>query len=458
MKLNISKKLIINFIIVTLISLVATGFISNYIIDKEFDIYLEREHKNKVKKIESIIQSSFEENNNILKSDTLTQYAMIEKYYIEIKDLNEKTIYTSGNKHMILKNKMRNHRMMKRQLEYVFRDYKEEIYDLIVNDKKVGTVIIGYFGPSNISSSAIIFKNSLYKSMVISSCISIIISLFISITLSRQISIPIKKVTSISKQITRGNLLIDTCVDTNIDEINELSSSINILAKTLKSQYDLRKRLIRDISHEVRTPLSNIKGYLEAFIDGIFELNKKNVQSCLDEVNRLSGLINNLNEVIKLENSNYLLNKEKFSLKDTINEIIKILSIQFAKKNININYIKDDDFEVFMDKDKFKQIMYNILSNAYKYSHENSSINIKSIVDKDIIITIQDFGVGINSKDLPHIFDYLYRGDISRSKLTGGYGIGLSITKSLVKAHGGSISVESKLGFGTKFILKFPKE
>ncbi|OPJ56291.1 HAMP domain-containing sensor histidine kinase [Alkalithermobacter paradoxus] len=460
MKLTISKKLIINSIVIILISLITTGFISNHIIDKEFDTYLEGEHQKKVKRIESIIQSSFNQDMSFkdLDSEGLTQYAILERYYIEIRDLKNNILYTSGNKHMINRNKMGHHMMMRRRLQYMLGNYKEESYDLVVNNQKSGKVIIGYFGPSNISSGAIIFKNSLYKSIIISSFISVVISFFISIALSKQISIPIKKITSISKQITSGNLSIDTKVDTDIDEITELSSSISTLGSTLKSQDDLRKRLISDMSHEIKTPLTNIKGSLEAFMDGVWDVNEENLESCLDEVNRLSNLVSNLTNIIKLEKSSYILNKEKFSLRSEIEKIINTLTLQFDKKNITVNYSKNDDFDVFMDKDKFKQIMYNILSNAYKYSHENSSINIESIVDKDIKIIVQDFGIGINPKDLPYIFDYLYRGDISRSKHTGGSGIGLTITKSLVEAHKGSISAESKLGFGTKFILKFPKE
>lgn len=465
MKISLNKTLLVSFISIILISLIITGITSTYMIDKEFNLYLFKEHEEKIQNIKSIINSVINQNPVSPDFDSmgLNKYAMTEGYVIKIVDINENLIFDTGmyplmghkgNDHMNMMGPMMG-RMFRKSLE----NYNEENYTITFNDKEIAKVSIGYLGPSNISKEAITFKLTLYKSIIISSFIAIVISVLIGIIISRYLGIPIKRITGASKKIREGNLSIRTNINTNIEEIYELSSSIDDLASTLEKQESLRNRLTSDMAHEIRTPLTTVKSHIEAFIDGIWQPTPEKLNDCYDEVNRLHSLVENLEDINKLEKTNYVLNKTVFNLDSELVKIINSLIPQFNKKNLNFNLDNRSDIEVFMDKDKFKQIMYNLLSNSIKYSYESGIINIKSYIENEnLYIVVQDFGIGISPKDLPHIFEHLYRGDLSRArtKTTEGSGIGLTITKNLVEAHGGTIRAASDKTNGTVFSIEFP--
>lgn len=465
MKISLNKTLLVSFISIILISLVITGITSTYMIDKEFNLYLFKEHEEKIKNIKSIINSAINKNPVSPDFDSmgLNKYAMTEGYVIKIVDMNENLIFDTG-MYPLMGHKGNDHmNMMGHMMGRMFKDslenYNEENYTIAYNGKNRARISIGYLGPSNISKEAITFKLTLYKSIIISSFIAIIISALIGIIISRHLGIPIKKITGASKKIREGNLSIRTNINTSVEEISELSSSINNLASTLEKQESLRNRLTSDMAHEIRTPLTTVKSHIEAFIDGIWEPTPEKLKDCYDEVNRLHSLVENLEDINKLEKTNYVLNKTVFDLDSELVKIINSLIPQFNKKNLNFNLDNRADIEVFMDKDKFKQIMYNLLSNSIKYSYESGIINIKSYIENEnLYIVVQDFGIGISPKDLPHIFEHLYRGDLSRArtKTTEGSGIGLTITKNLVEAHGGTIKAASDKANGTVFSIEFP--
>jgi len=459
MKIDLTKGLIISFVLVVFVSLLATGIITTYMIDSEFDVYLLKEHQEKIDNILSIINSSIKKNpaSPDFDGEGLTRYAILENYFIQVRNLRNEVIYTTGKSHLI-HNQMMGPMMMRRRLNKALEEYKEKIYTLELNNNPIGEVIIGYFGPSNISREALTFKGTLYKSILVSSIFTIILATIISIFVSKQLSIPIKRVTKASKEIARGNLSHRVNANSRIKEIFYLNSSINHLGKALEKQEALRKRLTSDMAHEIRTPLTTIKSHIEAFLDKIWEPTPERLKDCYDEVNRLSNLVENIENIHKLEMSDYILNKTYFNMDVELKSIVNTLKPQLIKKNLALE-LNNNINQVFLDKDRFRQIMFNLLTNALKYSYENSKIIVNSYEENNnIIIKVIDFGIGISQEDLPHIFEHLYRGDSSRTRETGGSGIGLSITKTLVEAHGGTISVKSKIGEGSTFTIRIPME
>jgi len=488
MKINLTKTLLINFIIIILVSLITTGLISTYMIDNRFDVYLLEEHKEKIKNIQSIINSAIEKNRSHpdFAEEGLTRYALLENYYVRITDADNNLIYTTGKSHL-MQNRIigmghnmiensKNHRdypkkqnriigmghnmmgpMMGRWMDRALGTYQEDVYTIELGDRVYGRVTIGYFGKSNMSAEAMVFKSTLYKSMLISLIIAILIGVLTSLLVSRQLGIPIKKITRASREITEGNLSVRTDTKTHIKEIYDLAHSINYLASSLQKQESLRKRLTSDMAHEIRTPIATVKSHIEAFLDGIWEATPDKIKTCHDEINRLSSLVENLEDINRLQKANHILDKTTFNLTEELRRIIDSIIPQFNKKNLKLNFQSKVNLNVFMDKGKFKQIMYNLLSNAFKYSYEGGTVNVDAYVEnKNLIIKVQDFGMGISPTDLPHIFEHLYRGDPSRTRTTGGSGIGLTITKTLVEAHGGRIVAESDKEKGTVFTVTFP--
>ncbi|WP_432662331.1 HAMP domain-containing sensor histidine kinase [Wukongibacter baidiensis] len=462
-KISLNRKLLISFISIILISLLITGITSTYMIDKKFNLYLLKEHEEKIDNIRSIIASTINKDPTTpdFEGAGLTRYAISEGYVIEIFDLNNNLLYTTG-MYPLMGHQSNGHMMgpmMGRMFKNMFESYNENTYPLTYRDEDIGKITIGYLGASNISNEAMSFKLTLYQSILISSFIAVMVSVFIGIVISRQLGVPIKRITQASRKIKEGDLSVRTDIKTNIDEISELSSSINNLADTLQQQEALRNRLTSDMAHEIRTPLTTIKSHIEAFIDGIWNPTPEKLEDCYDEVTRLHSLVENLEDINKLEKMNYVLNKSDFRIDDELEKIVNSLIPQFSKKNLSLSLDSKTTLEAFMDRAKFKQIMYNLLSNAFKYSFENSIVNIKSYIeDNNLYIAVEDFGIGISPKDLPHIFEHLYRGDSSRTRTTGGSGIGLTITKTLIEAHGGTIEAKSDVNNGTIFTIKFPLE
>lgn len=458
MKISLTKKLSLAFLLTAIISILTASLISNYMIGKKFNNYLISEHKTVEAKIAAMINSLYNEETGFSASnkDEILRYSSAEKLYIQVKDIDGEVIFTSNNLKAMSKPMM--HSMMHGG-SMEAGEYTEDEYSLQKNNKKLGTIIFGYYNSSYFNSSAQTFLMTLNRSFLLSIFIALIFGLAISIFLSRQISLPLTQITNTANKIRTGNLEARSLVVSKTKEIDDLSNSINYLAETLKNQELLRKRLTSDMAHELRTPLTNLKSHIEAILDKVWEPTDEVLTGFYDEIQRLIKLVNGLNDIAKLEQATSILNKSKFNLSLELEKIITSFKPQYESSGLKISSKLTPNLEILMDKDKFKQIIYNLLSNALKYSKKNGEVlvNLRFLKD-NIIIEIKDNGIGISEKDLPFIFERFYRSDESRDKNTGGAGIGLTIVKNIVEAHNGTIKVTSSLGVGTTFVITLPQK
>lgn len=461
MKISLMKKLSLGFLIAVLGSIALASFISNYTVGKEFRQYLVDEHKSRIDNVIKIVEDLYigQSNFSNISQDEIQRYAEMQELYIEVNDLNNNTIYSSGNSHLQHKSMMENMMgsMMHNFSGMNIGEYTEDKYPLLANNKNIGTITVGYFGTSYLSSGSVTFISTLNHSFIVSAFIALVFGLLISIIISKQLSKPIVKITETANKIRAGNLEVRAKVDTNTKEIDELSNSINYLADTLKNQDMLRKRLTSDMAHELRTPLTTLKTHVEAFIDGIWEPTTERFESFYEEIERLTKMVDNLRNLSKLEENNLNLNKINLNVSVELEKIIDTFKPLYIKENYELISSIAPEIEAIIDKDKFKQIMHNLLTNSYKYLKPNGKVHVILKKEKNsIIIKVIDNGMGIPEKDLPYVFERFYRSDLSRNKNTGGSGIGLTITKAFVEAHGGKIYVESKLNKGTTFTIEFP--
>lgn len=461
MKMTLMQKLSLGFLLSILASIIITILISNFIISKEFNKYLVDEHKEKIDNVIRIVEDLYSKQNSFLKIDQgeIQRYAEIQELYIEIKDLEDKTIYSSGNAHLEHKNIMENlvGSMVHDFSGMDIREYVENTHDLSINNKNIGSIVIGYFGTSYLSSGSITFIKTLNYSFILSAFTALVFGLFISIIISKQLSGPLIKITETSNKMRNGNLEVRAVVNTNTKEIDALSNSINYLAETLSAQEMLRKRLTSDMAHELRTPLTTLKTHIEAFIDGIWEPTTERFEIFYEEINRLTKLVDNLHNLAKLEQLNITLSKSEVNLSIELEKIIDTFKPLFNKEHYELNSNITPGINTLIDKDKFKQIMNNLLSNSYHYLKPMGKVDVVLVEqDNNIIIQVIDNGIGIPEKDLSYIFERFYRSDLSRDKNTGGSGIGLTITKAFVEAHGGKIYVDSILNKGTTFTIELP--
>ena len=461
LNMSLSKKLTLSFIFSIIISIFIISFISNTMINNKFDVYLIEEQNKKFEKIRNDINDLFIKKGDNLTSNDISNYASMEGIYIEIKDPQNNMICHSNNSNKLHKGMMgnmmrRHHRMMNPNFNNI-GNYVEKTFSLLDENKVIGTLVIGYIDNSHLTESAMIFKDTLSTSFFISGIITIILGFIVSVFLSKGLANPLVNITNTANQIRNGNLESRSTVKTNTKEIFQLSHSINCLAETLEKQENLRKRYALDIAHELRTPLTTLKSHVEAMLDGIWEPNDEHLIILMGEIDRLTKLVEDLKNTFKTLEGQLNVKKTKFNISTELKNIVSGFEPLFNQKNYILESSIEEDVEIFMDKDRLKQIMYNLLSNAMKYLKDNGKVFVTLNKEKNNIkITVKDNGTGIKKEDLPFVFDRFYRADISRNKETGGTGLGLSITKSLVETHGGSITVDSEFGKGTKFTIFMP--
>lgn len=337
--------------------------------------------------------------------------------------------------------------------------YTTNTFEINVNERIVGYVLVGQYSPVLLSKEDISFKVEVNKSIIFSGILTIIIVAIISIILSKQFSEPIKAVSNTSVNLSKGNYDSKLNIESNIDEIRNLIVSINSLGDKLNSQDLLRKRLISDISHEIRTPLNVLQNNLEAMIDGIIPVTPNRLNTLNDEVIRFGKLLNNLNSLKQIESDENILNIESVDIVDLLSLVINDFSIAASDRNIKLimNTQKRKQFIILGDFDKLKQVFINLISNGIKFSKDNGTlwINISSNINC-VIVEIKDYGVGIKKEDLPFIFERMYRGDKSRNKIEGS-GIGLTIVKKILALHSATIDVESIEDNGTTFTVSINK-
>jgi len=196
---------------------------------------------------------------------------------------------------------------------------------------------------------------------------------------------------------------------------------------------------------------------MEAMIDGIWEPDAERLKSCHEEIMRIKRLVGDLEKLAKYESENLVLTKTSFDISELIRHIIRNYETDFAHKGIDIEFIGEKE-TVTADKDKISQAIINLLSNALKYTQQGGFVQIVVKGTEEVTeIIVRDTGIGITPEDLPHIFERFYRADKSRNRLTGGAGIGLTITKAIIDAHKGKIQVNSTVNEGTEFIISLPK-
>lgn len=335
-------------------------------------------------------------------------------------------------------------------------DYTEETYNLRIGDNSIGTLEVGYYGPLYYNDSDVGFFKTLDRILIFVGIFSLGVSILIGVLISTSISKPIGSVVKATNLIATGKYKNRIKEESNIKEIKEMINSVNTLATSLDEEEKVRKILTKDISHELRTPLTTMQGQLEALIDGIWDPTEERLQSIHEEVQRLSRLVGSLEHLSRYESENLILNRSEVNIKDLIEMILTNFEKQLLDKEINVKSELETTI-INIDKDKITQALVNIISNGIKYTEHGGELEVicKS-EDNKTMISIQDNGIGISREHLPYIFQRFYRADESRTRATGGAGIGLTISKAIIEAHDGSLKVQSEIDKGTKFTITLP--
>jgi two-component system, OmpR family, phosphate regulon sensor histidine kinase PhoR len=252
--------------------------------------------------------------------------------------------------------------------------------------------------------------------------------------------------------------------------IDEVREDVEAWAEQRKKEIEIlqrnetyRKEFLQNLSHELKTPIFAIQGYVETLLNGAFdnkEVSEKFLTNASRNVSRLVGLLDDLDEITKLESGEMILLFEQFTIQDLIKEVFETLELKAQEKNIKCFIKKGSEFPltVYADKEKIRQVFINLTENAIKYGKENGTIEASfyNVDGINVLIEISDDGYGISEEHLPRIFERFYRTDLARSRKVGGSGLGLAICKHILDVHRQTIHVRSKLDVGTSFGFTLP--
>jgi len=294
------------------------------------------------------------------------------------------------------------------------------------------------------------FVRSSERVLLVSVTILGLISIVAGIIASRRVTRPILELVTASGDIAGGDLSRRVKIYGD-DEIGRLSESFNSMAHGLEAQEKLRRTLLSNAAHELRTPLAIISGELEGMLDGVLPTDRSALQSLHDEARRLTAILDGVDELSLAEAGSLSLHKETFMLRPYLAAIIGRFERTFADKNAVLLLECPDDLRVTADPDRLSQIIINLVSNSLKaVASGGRVVLVASSENSRVHLQITDNGCGIPEEDLPHIFERFFKGK------NGGLGLGLAIVQELVAAHGGTLSVRSAVGSGTSFCVIIP--
>ena len=301
------------------------------------------------------------------------------------------------------------------------------------------------------------FRHDLIQGLLTAAVVAVITSVGVSLFVSHRIVDPLRRIMEASRRIADGNYAERVPIADDF-EITQLSASFNRMAEALEQTEQQRQALIADVAHELRTPLTSIKGYMEALMDGVMPPDHETYGLIYKEADRLYRLVQDLQALSRLEAGQASIEPHAMVVGDLVLSMVGRVRPQFEAKGLHLsNSIAAEIGNVFGDPDRFCQILLNLLSNALQYTPVGGRVHVAVYPERDrVCVAVQDTGIGMAPEHLGQIFSRFYRVDKSRSRLGGGTGIGLTIVKHLVEAHGGAIAVTSNPGLGSTFTVALP--
>ncbi len=450
--MTIRKLWLLVLVSIAIISIGINAFVLSSLTDRYFTDYLEASYKNHISQVLAYTKTTLLEENVSYKQmaielethlgESLTQIKLYGPDGTLLVDVDDNFSLTGG--------------MMDHEKMFGMRNKGQVVVDQypIENDG----VALGVINITRTSSAENSFVSKMFKvSLVRNSILSIVIAIFISIIIgyfiSKKMSLALKETADLAKDIQMGEIRIPK--PTNIKEVISIRESLDHLNSRLKLKQKSRKALIDQLIHQSRTPLTVLKSHLEAMEDGLIDMNTKEIAICQDQIDNIESIISNMSGMIDANKETDELSTDEFDFQPLISQIKEGLKAQFEKKNILFELITHEKVKIETDKYKLSQAIYNILTNAYKYTNPGGNVRISYIVNEgDLFLKIQDTGIGINKEDLDRIFTAYYRGDGVAA--TKGEGIGLYIAKENIERLNGTISVTSNKDTGSTFVIKVP--
>ena len=462
MKRKISTQLAAGFALIVLITIAVISLTANGLISRQFEQYVAQQRKTSSEQLAQSLSFQYHAEDGTWNVDYihgLGMYALKDGYLIRLSDADGQVIWDAENHdmtlcHQIMQDIRTQMAQRRPDLDGNFTTYR---YEQKQNDKVIGYLDVSYYSPYYLNESDFRFLDSLNRILLVIGIGAAVAAAAAGAVLAKGLSVPLLKVTEITRKISEGNYgaRLET-ENGQTQEIAALSGAVNHMAESLERQETLRRRLTSDVAHELRTPVANVSLNLEMMLDEVWEPTKDRLQSCYEELGRISGIISDLEKLRQMEAENMDLELEPVDLLELAQTVEKAFEPDMKKKELTCT-VSGDTTVVLGDQRRLHQVIFNLVSNAVKYSTEGGTIQIRVKQEKHkAVLIVEDQGIGMAEEELPLIFERFYRTDLSRSRKTGGAGIGLAIVKAIVQAHQGTVTVTSKVGCGSRFTVTLP--
>ena len=462
MKRSLRFQLSLSSALMVLLTVCIISLSAHFFIQRQFDRYITEQQAAHAASLAESVSSQYDAHHGGFNLDYLHgfgMYALNDGYIMKVYDAQGNSVWDAENHDMTLC-----HGVMETILERM-RQQKPDTNVELVNASfemtsntgaSIGRVDIQYYTPNYADESDFIFLQALDHILLYAAAAALMIAVFVGIWMARRIVHPIAAVTQAAGDISGGHYNTRVSQPARSTELHTLTQAVNQMAEKLESQEERKRRMTTDVAHELRTPIANISSYLEAMAEGVWEPTPERLSECHQEAQRIAGIVGQLEMLHRSEEQEDALQKEPTDLYSLCESVRASFARQLEERGQQC-LIAGEHIILSADADKLRQILNNLLSNAIKYSPNDTEITIfLSRTEKEALIAVQDHGIGIPKAEQTLIFERFYRTDLSRSRKTGGAGIGLAIAKAMAEQLGGAIRVESAENEGSTFILSLP--
>lgn len=450
--MTIRKKWILTLGVIAIISIFINSFVLSFLTSRNFNDYLEKSHQEACKDIVNFLSKKMKVENHLQERLDEEMDAFLGRSVVQIK------VYNSDGKqiaNVVDEEQMNIEPGMGMMHQKSSRNNIVESYDIVSNKVIVGEVYITRVSTAGSSYAAAMFQESLLRNSLLSVGLVMVVVFLLGLIMSKKVSKDLIQTAKMAQNIENG---VDSSrADSKTKEIYMLQKSLESLETKLKLKNKARKTLIDEMVHQTRTPLTILKMHLEGMEDGVIQMDEEGAKICEGQVENLTDIIKNMSSLIEAETSERKLIVEEVDIFLFLKQIINGMKSQFRSKEVELELLSQEKVILETDPYCLGQSIYNILTNAYKFTMPEGKVTIKyELYNRYLQIEIEDDGVGISEEEQIKIFDAYYKGENSTNNQ--GDGLGLFVARQNMERISGTIVVISQKGNGSKFILSLPVE
>lgn len=445
-KKGLRFQLSVGFALIVLITVGAVAVLANILIGRQFERYVIARQQEFAQNLADNLGSQYGENGwNVDYVHGFGMYALDDGYIIKLYDADHNSVWDAEHHDMALCHQIMSdiESRMQSKTPDTDSEYVTERFELSYGNDVVGYAEISYYMPYLADESGFDFLQSLNRIILVIGVLAICGAVACGMVYAQRMTAPLKETSDITAKIANGDYDVQFSQRPVSLEISHLQESVHKMVRNLDEQEKHKRKLTRDVAHELRTPLANVSSYLEMMTEGIWQPTNERLNECTQEIERLKGIVGDLEELHSLEDENIKLNRTEFDLLELVRKVA--VTFEPSMKDRELTYeILGEPVNIFADEKRIHQAIVNLISNAVKYTDYGDNIIMETTRNEDrVSFSITNHGKLISPEDQKRIFERFYRADDSRSRKTGGAGIGLAIVRAIIAAHDGEVEVIS---------------